>query len=1766
MASIKRKAKTEPAKERDVKRPKPTASKETKPTSVTISEGEAFRRGGADLLTPLERKQIRAKAKQDALLEEETGEQLDLLVVSEGEEDIGVEEDDHSVSQKQSKKKRKLSSARDPKQKPHKSSKIDGLSYKRIRKGLIVLGCVMRIGRRDITLALPNNLIGFVPITSISDGICLKLVEQDAESSADEVDTPRKSHNNIDISKFVKLGQYLRAVVTSIDEGSKKHISLSTISKDVNAGIVVEALVNNVIIQGDISSIEDHGAIVNLGLAGKDVRAFIPTVELDGRNLQTLEIGSPLLCSVTSSTSNGKVVKLSANSKRLDGRNSVKMVSDINALLPGTVIEFLVLDSDEHGIRGKMMDLVNVTADVVHSGQLSNQAIISPQSKTGSKLKARIIFTTPGDDSHYVGVSLLPHILSLSAPTSPDLESMTIATDLLPVSTIVDEMTVTKVDPLRGLLLDVGMKKIPGFAHVSRIADKRIKELSVTTGQWREGSTHRGRITGFNVLDGMFLVSLEEKVLELPFLSYEDARPGQIISGTVSKYKSHEGEIRGIVLKITDSISGLIPSNHLSDIQLQFPEKKFKIDSLVQARVLSVDPDRRRLTLTCKKSLLKSKATIWASYSDVQVGVQSPGTIIAFLPSGALVQFYDHLKGFLPTSEMSESFIKDPKEHFRIGQVITLRAITIDASNKRLIVSCRQDIDTSSTVEKVLAKLAIGDILSGKVSEKLADNFVLDLENTSIKAVLPISHLADGSEQKCNHAAKRIRVEQTLQELGIINLNKNKRYIRLTKRTSLIEALKSNKMPSNMEALDSGMEVTGFIKNITSIGVFVQFANSLTGLLPKSQIIESSSDLPDFGLHRNQTISCRISSIDLDQQRFFLTQKEPKSEISDKSQKQESSNTSPAITNPIDGTSTKFLTGNLTKAKITAVKDTQLNVKLADGIQGRIDISQLFDTWDKIKHKNQPLKSFQKGQILGVRIIGIHDAKNHKFLPITHQKGNPVFELTARQEDLTNESKSRLTLADMKIGETYLCFVNNVRNDHLWVNINTEIRGRINIMELTDDADEIANLADHYPVGRALQARVIQINASENRLDLSARPIEKARPQILEDLSVGQVVVGKVSKILEKLVIVQISDVISGAIHICDLEDDFSQANPRSLHTNQVLSTIVTSIDAGKKDLWLSKRPSRLSTSSIKPIQDSELQSIGDVKVNDIRRGFIKNISDQGLFISLSRDLTAFVRISELFDQFVKNWKDRFSLNQLVKGRVIVVKESSNQIQLSLKESVLDSDFSAPLTFDEVKVGQTHTGKVRKVEDFGVFVVLDKSKNVSGLCHRSEVADNLASSLKDLYNEGDSVKVRILKIDDSKKRINLGMKASYFLNDGEASDDDWSGIENRLDALRDASPLDQEIISEDEGGVLVQALNKQTEISAIRQGDTTGTIDELDLGGFDWTGGMAGGSSDLEMPDAKDQPAISKKRKHGVAPIQIDRTGDLDTNGAQSVSDFERLLMGQPNSSYLWLSYMAFHLQLSEVEQAKQIAERALRTINSESKATQDEALNVWIGFLNLENSYGDENSIEDVFKRACTHNDPKEVYTRLTSIYIQSGKQDVSVSNLLTLITSKIIQKATTLFDDMIKKFSSDTKVWQNYASFLFDVAEDAVQARALLPRAMQSLPAYTHIDIAVKFAQLEFKSAHGDSERGRTIFEGLITTFPKRLDLWNVLLDLEIKSGSQEQVRHLFDRVTSGKIKSQKAKFFFKKWLDYEDKNGDGKSQGKVKAKAAEFVRKHE
>lgn len=279
------------------------------------------------------------------------------------------------------------------------------------------------------------------------------------------------------------------------------------------------------------------------------------------------------------------------------------------------------------------------------------------------------------------------------------------------------------------------------------------------------------------------------------------------------------------------------------------------------------------------------------------------------------------------------------------------------------------------------------------------------------------------------------------------------------------------------------------------------------------------------------------------------------------------------------------------------------------------------------------------------------------------------------------------------------------------------------------------------------------------------------------------------------------------------------------------------------------------------------------------------------------------------------------------------------------------------------------------------------------------------------FREGDRVKVVVLTVDTEKQRISLGLKASYFAEDDfaeQSSDEDESDEPQTLgiveedeaqdeseDSVHEENSDGQDDDDDDEAMIVDEPELSQSFAASLRSDRHAARppqVPTLKLdGGFEWSldqdaRNVASDSSDGEDED-EDEEQGGKKKKRRRKEIEQDLTADLHTKTPDSNADFERLLLGSPNSSYLWVQYMSFQLQLSEIEKARELAKRALKTINFRE---EQEKLNVWIALLNLENVYGTEESLEAAFKDAARHNDSKTIHLRLAAIFDQSEKFEV--------------------------------------------------------------------------------------------------------------------------------------------------------------------------------
>ncbi|KAK6357094.1 rRNA biogenesis protein rrp5 [Orbilia javanica] len=1717
-------------------------------------EEPSFPRGGASALTPLEYKEVVNEATREALFDTK-------------------EEKASAAAADKAPKKRRTSAAKASSSKKHKKGdvedeeseiKIEQLSYKKLVPGQLVFGFISKITKKDVAIALPNNLVGYAPLTSISEQYTNQLqasldededgMDIDKEGDADE---PESEIPGLDM--LFEVNQPIRAYVMKVSTGGtgtgdkkqRKHIELSLLPTLTNPGITKTELVKGITLQASVKSIEDNGFILDLGL--DFVSGFMGKSDC-GAPPNTIKVGRTFLCHVLGLASGGKVVQLASDfHKSIKGKSGKDAaVGDgptVDCFLPGTMAsKALITDVRDNGLVCTVMGSIDVTVDLFHSGCFSSE-VLQTKYKAGNHITLRLLATIPGSENKKFSGSLLNHVKDMG----PQTQSGKLALSKLPIGAIKSDAAVKHIIPGVGLILNIGLGNTMVFVHISRISDKKIDSI-LTTGPYKVGSKHAIRILDYNSMDGLLLASMEQKVLSQRYLRMEDVKPGDVVKGKISRFVGG-----GMLVEIEEGLEAYVPEMHMSDIVLQHPEKKFREGAAVKGRILRVDIDLRRIKMTLKKAIVNSEGPVFADYIDVEEDEETPGTIVKLMPTGAILEFYGEVRGFLPVSEMSEAFIKDPMEHFKVGQTLNVHVISSDPMEKKVRLSCRSsEAESSKEKAEALQNIALGSIVEGSIIEKSNDDIVLSLQE-GIKGLIVLGQLTDGSKEKNLATFKKLRAGQKLVDLVVLRKDEMRNIVYLSSKPSLVKASKSDTLIKSFLDVKIGSAVAGFVKEITHFGVFVTFIDGLTALLPRKALPKEVEDLPDFGYQRLQSITCYVTDIIPSKEQFTLSLRpQPIAEApKPKPAAKTEATTSTTLTNPVD---TRILTvedlerADVTKGRITAVKPTQINIDLADNVKGRVDVSEYFNDWDSIKNKKHPLlrQGLTIGQEIDVKVIGIHDVKSHKYLPISHRVSGklPTFELSVKQAK-TTKAKGLVKYSDLKKEEIYLGFVNNVQQDHLWVSLSPSVRGRVKLLEISDDVSALGNLEKHYPVGTALRVSVLDVDIDTGKLELTARYLGNNKPLDWSSVTEGMMTPAKIIKISEGKVIAQLTETILGSISLADMADDFDKADVKNFHTDAIVRVCVLNVDHSNKKIRLSTRPSRILDSSAK-VRDVEIKSAADIKVGDKYRGFVTNVADNGVYINLGGTAVARARIADLSDEFIKDWKKGFTVHQLVKGKVMSVDLETNQISINLKKSVLLG--TAKKTIADYNVGDFVDGHIRKVTDYGCFIVIDGSDNVSGLCHKSQMSNEKTGvDPSKLFAEGDLVKAKILKVDRSKGRISFGLKASYFKGLSEEELVPKESTEEQLIIQPDEDEEMEEVEEEEEeeGGVKLNTTTDDITITGIDRPSTT-TSFFAKFNQPSWNINTAADAMDSMFPE--DQPADSededdgvKKQKKKKNAIKVDLTGDLDTRQPQSASDYERLLLADPNDSLLWMSYMAFTVTSGDIVTARAISERAVKKIDHRN---EDSKLNIWLARLNLELEFGTPETLDVAFKSACQYNDGKKVHQGLVSVYIQTGKHE----------------QADELFQSMIKKFSQDEKVWINYMTYMME-NKRGDDARVMLSRALQAIQdTKVHPGLTQKFAQLEYKS--GEIEKGRTLFEKLLSAYPKRLDIWNVYIDIEAKQeGGIDVIRRLFPRVlAAGKLNAKKANGVFNKWMELEERfaPGDKKRKDYVIAQAVEYKKK--
>ena len=168
--------------------------------------------------------------------------------------------------------------------------------------------------------------------------------------------------------------------------------------------------------------------------------------------------------------------------------------------------------------------------------------------------------------------------------------------------------------------------------------------------------------------------------------------------------------------------------------------------------------------------------------------------------------------------------------------------------------------------------------------------------------------------------------------------------------------------------------------------------------------------------------------------------------------------------------------------------------------------------------------------------------------------------------------------------------------------------------------------------------------------------------------------------------------------------------------------------------------------------QIQKMRLVQELTEGEIRKGRVAGISNFGAFVDLG-GADGLIHISELSWEPVKSPGEIVTVGTEIDVFVLRVDRENLKIALSLRRL-------QPEPWDEIEtkfsVGQTVTGTVTKLANFGAFARIDRG--IEGLIHISELAHQVIKHPRDVVNEGDEFELKIIRIEPERRRLGLSLK------------------------------------------------------------------------------------------------------------------------------------------------------------------------------------------------------------------------------------------------------------------------------------------------------------------------------------------------------------------------------------------------------------------------
>ncbi len=492
------------------------------------------------------------------------------------------------------------------------------------------------------------------------------------------------------------------------------------------------------------------------------------------------------------------------------------------------------------------------------------------------------------------------------------------------------------------------------------------------------------------------------------------------------------------------------------------------------------------------------------------------GTIVSRIGNDVIVEVGLKSEGIVDASEF------DSSDEIEQGKEIEVLLEDTD-SESGLILLNKRKADLMRGWQTILDTKKEGDVVKGKVIRRIKGGLLVDI---GVPVFLPASQV---DIRKPGDISRFISKEV---DCKILKIDVEGRNIVISRRKLIEEERRSSK-EKILADIEVGQLRKGVVKNIADFGVFVDLGG-LDGLLHISDLSWGRISHPSEVVELDQEIECVVVGVDKEHEKISLGFKQKTS-------------------SPWEDVEHRYPVGAKVKGKVVNVMSYGVFVRLEDGIEGLVHISEM--SWTKrLAH---PGELVNLGDEIEVVVLSVNKEKQEISLGLKQTQTNPWAIATQKYP----------------VGALVSAKVRSLTNFGAFVEVEPGIDGMIHISDLSWTRKH-SHPGEALHKGQEIKCIVLEVNEEKRRVSLGIKQMtEDPWLHAIPDKYIpGHIIKGKVAKLTNFGAFVELEEELEGLLHISELADHKIDKPQDVVKMGDEVEVKILKVDTDARKIGLSLR------------------------------------------------------------------------------------------------------------------------------------------------------------------------------------------------------------------------------------------------------------------------------------------------------------------------------------------------------------------------------------------------------------------------------------------------------------------------------------------------------------------------------------------------------------------------------------------------------------------